>query len=133
MGGFLNSLKDKKFRYGTFSTVMMMIAVAVFILINLVAGRINASYDLTSDKMFSLSKYSRDFVRGLEQDVTIYGLFPTGGENVMIKQLMEEYASLSSRISIEYRDPVLYPAFVEQYARIDERVSNNSVIVVSGD
>lgn len=132
MNRIIASLKDKRFRYGSFSTAMILFTVAVFVLVNLVAGQLNISKDLTSDQMYSLSKYSKEYLAGLEQDVTIYALFKTGQENLMFKQLLDEYEAASPRVTVVYKDPVLYPTFVEQYAKPDEKVSDNSVIVVSG-
>ena len=133
MNKIIASLKDKRFRYGSFSTAMVLFVIALFLLVNLVAGQLNVSKDLTQNKMYSLSRYTKEFLGTLEKDVTIYALFKTGQENLMFKQLLEEYAASSSHISVVYRDPVLYPAFVESYAKPDESIADNSVIVVSGN
>jgi len=124
-------LRDKKFRYGTLSTIMALFAVAIFVLVNLVAGQFNFTRDLTRDKMYSLSRFSIEYLRTLDQDITIYALFRTGQENLMLKQILEEYKAASPHISLEYRDPLLYPTFVEQFAAPGEQVATNSVIVQS--
>jgi hypothetical protein len=49
------------------------------------------------------------------------------------KSLLEEYADNSSRIKLEYKDPYLYPTFVEKYAPNGEAIPVESVIVESGD
>jgi ABC-2 type transport system permease protein len=133
MGRLMASLKDKKLRFGTFSTVMILLAVLMFLLVNLVADQFNVSRDLTRDQMYSLSRHSREFLANLDQDVRLYALFRTGNEHLMLSQILEQYASSSPHIRVENRDPLLYPAFVEQFARPEERIDMNSVIVVSAN
>jgi hypothetical protein len=134
-----NPLKEKRFRYGTFSTVMMMFAVVLFILVNLVADEFNRSFDLTPDQIFTLSWRSHDFLETLEQDVTITHVVPLGGGHMythLIAQLLEEYSSASSHITVQDRDPMLSPTLIHQFAaaaNIEGGISDGSVVVQSGD
>ena len=133
MNRWFASLKDKRFRYGTLSTVMILFAVGLFVLVNLVVGQFDVTADLTLDKTYSLSDDTLRFIKTLDKDVTIYALYRTGGEDLMFKQLLEEYAAASTHIKIEYRDPVLYPTFVEKYAAEHEvTIKDGSFIVESG-
>jgi ABC-2 type transport system permease protein len=124
--------KNKRLIYGTFSTVMVLAACAVFVLVNLVAGQLNITSDLTENEIFSLSDYSKDFLAGLGEDVTLYALIPTGQTDQMMESLLDEYTAASPHIRVEKRDPVLYPAFVAEYAPAGKTVSPYSVIVESG-
>jgi len=133
MNRILHSFKDKRFRYGSFSTVMIVVAVALFMLVNVVAGQINISRDLTRDQIFSLSQGSINIAQELTVDVTIYSLWPTGQENFMFQRLLEEYAAHSNRVTVINRDPTLHPQFVEQFAQPDEPIANGSIIVVGPD
>ena len=130
MNRILMSFKDKKFRYGSFSTVMVIVAVGLFVLVNMVAGQLNISRDLTRDQIFSLSQGSINIVRDLTVDVTIYSLWPTGQEQFMFQQLLEEYATHSNRVTVTNRDPILHPQFVERFARPEEPIADGSIIVV---
>jgi len=130
MKNIIRSFKDKRFRYGSFSTVMVLVAIGLFVLVNLVADQLNVSHDLTRERIFSLSQGSVTIARELTEDVTIYSLFPTGQENFMFQQLLDEYAANSNHITVSNRDPILQPQFVEQFARPEEPISNGSIIVV---
>ena len=134
----MGSLKDKRFRYGTFSTAMILVAIALFIFVNLIGGEFNRSFDLTQEQLFTLTRQSRDFLRDLDQDVTITFISPTGMGNEMVApivtQLMEEYAAASRHITIEHRDPMINPAFVHEMAHragMEQGIPNDSVIVQS--
>lgn len=126
----LQAFKDKRFRYGSFSTVMIIIAVGLFVLVNLVVGQLNISRDLTQEQLFSLSQGSINIVRDLDADVTIYSLFPTGQENFLFQQLLEDYAAHSNRVTVTNRDPLLHPQFVESFAAPEESIAAGSIIVV---
>jgi len=121
---------NKRLRYGTFSTAMILATIGLFVLINLVVDQLNISHDLTQDRFFTLSEGSRRIARELSTDITIYALFPTGQEEFIFTQLLEEYSSLSPHIRVEYRDPLLNPQFVRQFERADEAIDANSIIVV---
>ena len=126
---------DKRFRYGTFSIIMMLLAVILFVFVNLVAGEFNFTRDLTREQLFSLTPESRNFLSELNQDVTIFSIAPTGQENAILSQLLEEYASASSHISVQQIDPTFNPGMVLRFATeegIEGGIPNGSVVVESG-
>ncbi|MCL2386363.1 MAG: GldG family protein [Defluviitaleaceae bacterium] len=136
-------LKDKRFRYGTFSTVMLILAVIMFLLVNLLAGAFDRSRDLTNEQLFSLSDESRDFLENLENDVTITLIARHGQEHTSVpmisritNHLLVEYAAASPRVRVETRDPMLNPALVHHFASdagIEDGISEHSVVVQSGN
>ena len=141
MKKILDSLKSKKVRYGTFSTLMIVVVITILIIFNLVADRLNLSFDMTKDKTYSISDRTKEILAKIDQDITIYVLVRTGEENNMFsnavgqltfKELLQEYANNSRRISIVYKDPYLNPQFAEKYSEGDSALPVNSVIVESG-
>jgi len=137
-------LKDKRFRYGAFSTVMMLAAATIFVLVNLLAGEFDRSADLTRERLFSLTDQSRNFIAELRQDVTITFLAGAGEElpgqlgiiTRITRQLLEEYEAASPHITVQHRDPLLNPALVNRFAAeagmIDTGISAHSVVVEAG-
>ena len=63
--------------------------------------------------------------------MTIYWVVQSGQEDNVIDNLLAKYDSLSDHIDVVKKNPDVYPAFAKQYT--DETVSNNSLIVVSGE
>ncbi|MCL2197738.1 MAG: GldG family protein [Defluviitaleaceae bacterium] len=136
--------KDKRFRYGTFSTVMVLFAVVIFVLANLLAGEFDRNIDLTAQQIFTLTEQSRDFVEGLDRDVTLTLIAGVGQElpgglaemSRIISHLLTEYDAASSYIRIEQRDPLLNPALIHRFAAdagIEGGISSHSVVVESAD
>lgn len=131
MKKYFKSFTDKKFRYGAFSTLTAVAVIAALVAVNLVVSLFDKKFDLSADKKYSISQESKDIVAGLSDKVTIYALFKTGNENLQYQALLEEYEKASSNISLVYKDPYLYPQFVEQYKKDGEDIPVDSIIVES--
>jgi len=125
-------LKDKRFRYGTLSTSMMILAVVIFVLVTLVAEEFNESWDLTAEELYTLTSQSHRFLENLEMDVTLYYVVRTGNEDLQVARILAEYAAASSFIATETRDPMINPTFIHQFAAgVDGGIPEGSVIVRS--
>ncbi|MDR2650664.1 MAG: GldG family protein [Clostridiales bacterium] len=141
MNKILDSLISKRVRYGAFSTLMIVIVIVILVIVNLVAGRLDLSFDMTANKKFSISDETKEALAKIGQDVSIYVLVRTGEENnifssavgpLTFKELLREYTNANSHISVEYKDPYLYPQFAEKYSEDGSALSVNTVIVESG-
>jgi len=129
---FTSLIRDKRFRYGTLSTAMMIVAVVIFVLVTLVAEEFNETWDLTSEQLYTLTPQSHRFLENLETDVTLYYITRTGAETMLISRLLAEYAAASPHITTEVRDPMINPTFVHQFAAgLDAGIPEGSVIVRS--
>lgn len=106
--GKFKFLNKRSLKYGTNSIVLIVVVVAIAIVINLLVGMGNFRFDLTADKLYSLSDQSKDIVKKIKKDVTIYGLFdnatiPGGSEYREITNLINEYKGLG--VKVKYVDP----------------------------
>ncbi len=125
---------DKKIRYGTFSTVITLVFIAVLIVINLIIGEIDHKFDFTSEDTYSISEKTQTVLDGLDEDITIYTLFKTGSsDNIItrVQQVLDKYAQ-NPHIKVENKDIYLYPDFVKNYTTEDKGVGVNSLIVTNG-
>jgi hypothetical protein len=133
------NIKEKRFRYGTFSTAMILFAVILFVFVNLVADEFNRSFDLTPDGIFSLSDRSHDFLETLDTDVTITHVMQLASDAPwahFVSPLLEEYDGASRHITVQVRDPAISPALIHQFADaagIEGGIPNGSVVVQSGN
>jgi len=128
----LSLFKDKRFRYGTMSTAMMIFAVVIFVMVNVLANEFNESWDLTAEQLYTLTSQSHRFLDDLEMDVTLYYVQRTGNESHLISQLFMEYEAASPRITTEVRDPMINPTFVHRFTvGLDGGIPDGSVIVES--
>jgi len=138
MKKFLLSFKNKKFRHGTFSLLTAVVDIAILLFVNLVAGQLKVSFDLTSNKLYSLSEDSLEILDELTMPITIYPLFRTGVNREsngldldLARELLREYDARSRNVTVEYKDPVLNPGFVAEKASGGDQIPNGSIIVES--
>ena len=105
-------LNKRSLKYGSNSIILIAIVVAIAVVVNLLVGLGNMKWDLTADKLYSLSKESKTIINGLKPDVkqgvTIYGLFddgqvPSGNAYSNLINLLNEYKQLG--IKVTYIDP----------------------------
>ena len=126
--------KNIAFKGGSYAIVLTCIVLALLVVVNLLANALPASLtklDISASKLYSITSNTKAVVNALEQDVTIYWVVQSGQEDDVIDNLLAKYDSLSDHIDVVKKNPDVYPAFAKQYT--DVTVSNNSLIVVSGE
>ena len=119
---------------GSYAIVLTCMVLALLVVVNLLANALPANLtklDISSSKLYSVTSNTKAVVNALEQDVTIYWIVQSGQEDDVIDNLLAKYDSLSDHIEVVKRNPDVYPTFARQYT--DETVSNNSLVVVSGE
>lgn len=132
MKNIFESFKTRKFKSGTYSLGIVSIAVIIVVVINLLAGALPANitkHDLSYNQLYSLTETTKEFVKTIAEDVTIYVVAQTGTEDATLMEMLDNYKALSPRVHVETVDPVLHPNFATQYT--SDGVSNGSMVVVS--
>lgn len=122
------------FRSGVYSTALAAAVVVLAVLLNLIVRAIPSrctTFDLSESGLYTLSDSSRQVADALTQDVTIYYVAETGGEDQIISKLLDRYAAESRHITWELKDPAIYPTFASQYGAQD--LTSGGLILVSGD
>lgn len=126
------SVSVKALKAGAYSVGMIVAAVAVTVVLNMVVGQLPGSWtslDLTGSKLYSLTDQTKEYLKNMEQDVTIYVLVNEDNEDTVLGQTLDRYEELSEHIHVQYVDPIQNPRFHTQYT--SGNISANSLIVVS--
>ena len=126
------SISSKKISTGVFSTGMIIAMVAVTVVVNLFVAELPATWtsiDVTSTKIYSITDDTKDYLKGLDEDVTIYVLVSDASKDTKLDETLQRYESLSDHIKVSYINPAANPTFAAQYT--DSSVTSNSMIVVS--
>lgn len=130
----IGKVNKKTLKNGSYSMIYTVLLIAVVIVINLIVGEIPKEYtqiDVSSQKLYTITDETKEFLSNLEQDITIYHIVQNGNEDDVVEKMLTRYEESSKHITVEKKDPVLYPAFTSQYTESD--VADNSLIVVYGD
>ena len=97
-------LKARQTKYGAYAAAYILVVLAIVVVANVLADRYNKSLDTTSNKQYSLSDQTKKIIGGLKQNATIT-YFNQSTRFQQGKDVLDEYASLSPKIHIEYVDP----------------------------
>ncbi len=134
-GSLSTTFKSRTFRVGGYSVIATVIVLIIAIVINVLVGALPTRWtqlDATSTQLFSFSDQTKTVLASLEDDVSLYWIVRTGGEDDYMQTLLDRYSSLSSHVSYQKIDPDVYPTFLTNYGEVDSP-NDNSVLVVCGD
>lgn len=123
------SFTSKKFKSGAYSSALVVIVIVIAIFANLFANQLNLKVDLSTEGMYTLTEETKNLLRSISDEITLYYIVQDGSENSIIQEIVDQYSSINKNVSVIKKDPVLYPKFASQY--IEEEPSQNSVIVVN--
>ncbi len=118
----------KAFKSGGYSLLASVIVIVIVFALNMAVGALPANwtkFDMTDTGMFSLSDQSKELVKSIDEPVTIYVL-QSGSNGETVYELALQYRALNSNITVEVRDPVANPGFVQQYT--DEQLGYGVIV-----
>lgn len=127
-------MNKKILKNGSYSMAYTLILIAVVVVINLIVAEIPEKYtqiDVSSQKLYTISDDTLEFLDELDQDITIYHMVQSGQEDDILQKMLTRYEEASKHIKVEAKDPVLYPNFASQYT--DIQPADNSLIIVNGN
>lgn len=125
------SLSDKLRKGSVYRTTLMVVVAVLCVVVNLFANELEASVDLSANRMYSITDTTKEFVAGVKNEISIYYICQEGNEDPSVEKLLNKYNGLNSKVKVERRDPIIYPAFTKKYT--ENEVSDNSIIVVNND
>ncbi len=124
-----NLLQQKKIKYATFSVVLTALVIAVILVLNIITQSLNISFDMTKEKSNSLTADSIDYVKQLDEPITIFALYKTGDVYKPFEEILNEYDRSSDNLTVTFVDPYQNPQFVEQYKTDGEDIPVGSFVV----
>lgn len=105
-------------RHGAFSAGLIAIAVAVTILFNLLVTQLPGSlklFDLTNSGIYNITDTSMKIINAMSEDVKVMVLADRLNVDSRISRYLDKYTSLSDHLILEYIDPTVFPAVLNQY------------------
>lgn len=127
---FKQSFTNRRFKQGAYSSLITTIVVIVILIANMIVSELDLKLDVSNEKFYTLSDSTKNFIKKVDHDITIYYIAESGNEVTMIKRIVDKYNNLSDHVKVVTKDPVLYPKFTSQYVDTNTEVADNSIIVV---
>ncbi len=135
MGNF--KLDKRSLKYGSNSIILIVAVVTIAVIVNLLVGMGDIKWDLTKDKLYSISDESKVIIKDIKKDVTIYGLFDDGqiGNGDAYKDLINllgQYEKLG--IKVTYIDPDKDPGTIASFDKDKTKnIAKGDFVVKSGN
>ena len=99
----------RQMKYGSNTAVLVLAVIGIFGVVNYLANRHTKRWDLTKNKRYSLSDQTKKVLGGLKEDVKVT-YFQRNLEMASGQDRMKEYQAASSRVKVEFVDPIASPA-----------------------
>ncbi len=103
-------MANKRIRYGSNTVVVIALIIGILVLVNYLSSRRFLRADLTEDKRYTVSKATKNVIKGLDDIVTINAYFSTEPAEVNrirrdVKDVLDEYDAFSQKLQIKFIDP----------------------------
>jgi len=124
---------DRPSRDAVRTTLILAALLAVLIVVNLLVGLVPKGVtlvDVTDNDQFTVSATTKDFVKKVKEDVTIYVLCPTDVMTPTLDALLARYQMLNSHIHVKTVDALHDTEFQKKFSGA-ESMSDYSIIVES--
>ncbi len=125
------TISSKTISTSVFSTGAIAVTIAIVILANFLMTLLPTSIqsiDVTEKKLYSITDDTKDYLKTLDQDITIYVMATEDDCDSTLKKTLNLYEDSSKHITVEYIDTSENPTFASQYT--DDSLSSSSMIVV---
>lgn len=119
--------QTKNSRRGSYSIAVTAVVIGIVILFNLLVAQLPQKIrqiDISDTNIYEISSTSQKLLKNLDKDVSLYVIAEKGNTDDRIRTFITKYASLSSRLRIEWIDPVLHPSALTKYD-----TEKNSIVV----
>jgi ABC-2 type transport system permease protein len=107
----------RKLKKGGYTAILSVIVIAAVVILNLIVGRLPEKvrqWDMSSSRIYTLGGTTKDFMKGLDKDVTIYVVAAPDSVDKRITSFIKRYEDLSGHIKVETVDSVLHPDQVKK-------------------
>ena len=130
-------MANKRFRYGSNTVVVIAFIIGILVLVNYLSTRRFLRADLTEDKRYTVSKATKNVIKGLDDIVTITAYFSTEPAEVNrirrdIRDVLDEFDAFSQKLKIKFIDPGEFDDTQKQELRF-KRIPEVPINVVQKD
>jgi len=108
------SMSGRQVKFGAVALGSVLVVIAIMVAINYIASREDKRWDLTANKVFSLSDQTRKLLASLDAPVQVK-VFARSDDFQRFRDRLTEYESASRNLSVDYIDVDQKPALANQY------------------
>jgi ABC-type uncharacterized transport system involved in gliding motility auxiliary subunit len=103
-------------KLGLNSVLMVLLVTAILAIVNFLASRHSARWDLSETQHFTLAPQTLKILRGLPQEVKVTVFAQERGPSIgTYRDLLDSYKAVTDKLKVEYIDPDRRPGVARQY------------------
>lgn len=127
--------QNPRFRYGSFSTLLLCISLAVLFALNGLLSSLEKKNGWRVDYSFNAftthSEVTQQVLDALDKPVHIYALYERGNEDLQVLELLDRYAAATGLLTWEQSPASLNPTLLTRFtaASADTAISSDALIV----
>lgn len=128
-------LRSPKFRYGSLSTALLCVAIALLVALNALFTSLEKKYgwrvDYSFNSITSHSEGTEELLASLDKPVHIYALYEKGSEDLLLFELLDRYKATSDLVTWEQAPRSLNPMLLARFsgATSDNAVTTDCLVV----
>ena len=128
--------KSRKFKYGSVSTALTAVFIAVVVIINVIFSLLTEAYawelDLTNNDLYSISTQSKQIVNTLTKDqkIKFSVMYAESDYPSPFVDIIKRFAALSENIELTFIDTVANPTALNSFGE-EYRIAEGAVVVQS--
>lgn len=113
--------------------ILIASAVLISMLTEQLEDRFGWEWDLTRNRVYSISEATKATLALLDKNIDIYTLYTTGDEDVTITELLRRYEIESGHVTVENVDPLSNPLFLQNFENGQETEQGSIIVTFEGD
>ena len=82
--------KSLSFKGGAYTAGFSLVAIILAVALIFVSAKLNITFDLTKNGLYSITKETKEYLAELEDDITIYYLEPDGSSVDVFSKILEQ-------------------------------------------
>jgi ABC-type uncharacterized transport system involved in gliding motility auxiliary subunit len=99
------AVTSRQAQYGTNTLISILVLAGILVLLNLMVRNQTWRWDVTKNKVYSLSPETERVLKNIKDPVTAYAFFTAQYQQPENKDLLKEYTLRNKKIKVEYVDP----------------------------
>lgn len=114
----VKSKKNVMAKKGMMTVGLTAIAVAIFIIVNLIIGQLPSSalqIDISDQQIYSVSQEAKDYLSTLNTDINVILITSNDSSDQRVQKFIYNYAAASDHINVTTIDPVANPSVLDKY------------------
>lgn len=131
----------KNTKFGINALIITLVTVAVVILLNAVittiAGKTALKIDLTRNKVYEFSEHTKEVMKSLDKEITVYALYPPNTDTndyiTYAEEYLAKYEELNKNFKVTFIDPYTNPNFGKKYETQGQSIDVGAIILECGE